>query len=336
MAKRNGQTITPDKKIYINKYAAVGGKKEMEGPLGQFLDLTSEDNKFDQPTWEKSESKMQELAIKVLIKKSGYSPSDIDIIFGGDLLNQCIGSSYGVRNLGIPFAGLYGACSTMALSSILATMAIESGFAKRSIGVTSSHFCSAERQFRFPLEYGSQRTENNQWTVTGSGAVLISEEKSDIYISHCTLGKITDYNISDMNNMGAAMAPSAADTLLNFFKDTNTTEKDYDYIFTGDLGSVGKKLLITLMNAEGYNIENNYNDCGCLIYKSDDKDIKSGASGCGCSAVTLCTYILPKLERGDFKKVIFMATGALMSPTSSQQGESIPGIAHLLVLEREE
>ncbi len=336
MAKRSGHTVTLDKKVYINKYACVGGKKEMEGPLGNFLDLTSEDNKFGQQTWEKSESKMQELAIKALIKKSGYSPSDIDMVFGGDLLNQCIGSSYGVRSLDIPFVGLYGACSTMALSSILASMSVESGYAKRSIAITSSHFCSAERQFRFPLEYGCQRTENSQWTVTGSGCVLISEEKSKVSISQCTVGKITDYNISDMNNMGAAMAPAAADTLLNFFKDTNTNQDDYDYIFTGDLGLVGKQLLITLMEKEGYDIKDKYNDCGCLIYSFEDKDIKSGASGCGCSALTLCTYVLPKLENGDYNKVLFMATGALMSTTSSQQGESIPSIAHLIVLNREE
>lgn len=336
MAVKIGHTITLDKKVYINKYASVGGKKELEGPLGKFLDITSEDNKFGQVSWEKSESKMQELAIKTVLKKSGYNPSDIDTVFGGDLLNQCIGSSYGVKKLDIPFVGLYGACSTMALSSILASMSIESGYAKRSIAVTSSHFCSAERQFRFPLEYGCQRTENSQWTVTGSGSVLISEEKSKINISKCTIGKITDYEISDMNNMGAAMAPAAADTLLNFFKDTDTAPNDYDYIFTGDLGLVGKNLLIELMEKEGYNLKNNYNDCGCLIYKSDDKDVKSGASGCGCSAVTLCTYILPKLEKGEYEKVLFMPTGALMSTTSSQQGESIPAIAHLILLKREE
>lgn len=333
--KRIGKrTIIFENKPRIISYGSVVGKKEHEGPLSNEFDSYTTDSFFGEKSFEKAESKLQKTAVQTALDKAGVTPDDIDNIFAGDLLNQCIGSSFGLRSFGIPFIGLYGACSTMALSAGLAAVFIDSGAAKKTISVTSSHFCSAERQYRFPLNYGSQRTPTAQWTVTGSGALILGKDGGDIYISSVTFGEIEDLNIKDANNMGAAMAPAAAGTLLNFFKDTETKPEDYDIIFTGDLGYVGTNLLYELLEREGIDIRCRHSDCGTLIFDREKQDVHAGGSGCGCSASVLCSYIMHRLEKGDFGNILFMSTGALMSPTSSFQGESIPGIAHLLNIKK--
>lgn len=333
--KRIGKrTIIFENKPRIISYGSVVGKKEHEGPLSNEFDSYTTDSFFGEKSFEKAESRLQKTAVQTALDKAGLTPDDIDNIFAGDLLNQCIGSSFGLRSFGIPFIGLYGACSTMALSAGLAAVFIDSGAAKKTISVTSSHFCSAERQYRFPLNYGSQRTPTAQWTVTGSGALILGKDGGDIYISSVTFGEIEDLNIKDANNMGAAMAPAAAGTLLNFFKDTETKPDDYDIIFTGDLGYVGTNLLYELLEREGIDIRCRHSDCGTLIFDREKQDVHAGGSGCGCSASVLCSYIMHRLEKGDFGNILFMSTGALMSPTSSFQGESIPGIAHLLNIKK--
>lgn len=333
--KRIGKrTIIFENKPRVISYGSVVGKKEHEGPLSNEFDSYTTDSFFGEKSFEKAESRLQKTAVQTALDKAGLTPDDIDNIFAGDLLNQCIGSSFGLRSFGIPFIGLYGACSTMALSAGLAAVFIDSGAAKKTISVTSSHFCSAERQYRFPLNYGSQRTPTAQWTVTGSGALILGKDGGDIYISSVTFGEIEDLNIKDANNMGAAMAPAAAGTLLNFFKDTETKPEDYDIIFTGDLGYVGTNLLYELLEREGIDIRCRHSDCGTLIFDREKQDVHAGGSGCGCSASVLCSYIMHRLEKGDFGNILFMSTGALMSPTSSFQGESIPGIAHLLNIKK--
>ncbi len=333
--KRIGKrTIIFENKPRIISYGSVVGKKEHEGPLSNEFDAYTTDSFFGEKSFEKAESKLQKTAVQTALDKAGLTPDDIDNIFAGDLLNQCIGSSFGLRSFGIPFIGLYGACSTMALSAGLAAVFIDSGAAKKTVSVTSSHFCSAERQYRFPLNYGSQRTPTAQWTVTGSGALILGKDGGDIYISSVTFGEIEDLNIKDANNMGAAMAPAAAGTLLNFFKDTETKPDDYDIIFTGDLGYVGTNLLYELLEREGIDIRCRHSDCGTMIFDREKQDVHAGGSACGCSASVLCSYIMHRLEKGDFGNILFMSTGALMSPTSSFQGESIPGIAHLLNIKK--
>lgn len=334
--KRIGKrTIIFENKPRIISYGSVVGKKEHEGPLSNEFDSYTTDSFFGEKSFEKAESRLQKTAVQTALDKAGLTPDDIDNIFAGDLLNQCIGSSFGLRSFGIPFIGLYGACSTMALSAGLAAVFIDSGAAKKTISVTSSHFCSAERQYRFPLNYGSQRTPTAQWTVTGSGALILGKDGGDIYINSVTFGEIEDLNIKDANNMGAAMAPAAAGTLLNFFKDTETKPDDYDIIFTGDLGYVGTNLLYELLERKGIDIRCRHSDCGTLIFDREKQDVHAGGSGCGCSASVLCSYIMHRLENGDFGNILFISTGALMSPTSSFQGESIPGIAHLLNIKKD-
>ena len=331
MASKIGKrTIELESKPRIISYGSVVGKKEHEGPLSEEFDYYTIDSFFGEESFEKAESKLQKTAISIALDKAGLKAEDIDKIFAGDLLNQCIGSSFGIRELGIPFIGLYGACSTMALSTGLASLFIDSGAADRAIAVTSSHFCSAERQYRFPLNYGSQRTPTAQWTVTGSGALILEKEGSGPYINRVTFGEIEDYGITDANNMGAAMAPAAASTIIHYFKDTNTAPQDYDIIFTGDLGHTGTKLLYELCEREGIDIRCRHSDCGTIIFDTEKQDVHAGGSGCGCSASVRCSYIMHRFEDKKFKNILFMSTGALMSPTSSYQGESIPGIAHLL------
>lgn len=333
MAKRIGKyTIQMENMPCVQGFASVCGKKEAEGPLGSEFDYTFDDTTLGESSWEKAESRLQTEAVNRALDKASVAPSDIDFIFAGDLLNQCISSTFGLRNLNIPFLGQYGACSTMAQTLALSSLMIDSKIADRCIAVTSSHFCSAERQFRFPLEYGGQRTPTAQWTVTGSGAIVIGNTGQSPIISSVTIGRITDLGIKDAANMGAAMAPAACSTLIDFFNDTKTSPEDYDLILTGDLGEVGSKLLKELTKREGISIDSNHNDCGLMIYDKEKQDVHAGGSGCGCSAVVLCSTILNKLKSGQLNNVIFMATGALMSPTSSQQGESIPSIAHLVHL----
>ncbi len=329
MNKRLGkQTVKISHPVSILSSANIVGKKEGEGPLSQYFDVIMEDAAWGESSWEKTESKMQNEAVSHAIQKANLTPDDIDYILAGDLLNQCISSSFALRDLSIPFFGVYGACSTMAETISLGSMLIDGGFAEKISAVTSSHFCTAERQYRQPLEYGGQRTPTAQWTVTGSGSVVLSKDGEGPYVTHITTGKIIDMGIKDANNMGAAMAPAAADTLKAHFTDTGFKPNDYDMILTGDLGTLGKEILIDLMMHEGIDLRDNYDDCGCLIFDADTQDTHAGGSGCGCGAVTLTGFVLKLMNEKKINNVLFMATGALLSPTSTQQGESIPSVAH--------
>lgn len=336
MGKRLGKgTVELEKKPKIIGNAAVAGKKEGEGPLCEEFDEIFEDTTMGEKSWEKAESLLLKAAVKKAISKADLKNNDVNAIFSGDLLAQCISSSFGLRDFNIPVGGLYGACSTMALSLIMASLAIETGGFECTAAATSSHFCSAEKQFRYPLEYGGQRPPTAQWTVTGAGAAILKDSASVThpYIDKVHLGKICDYDITDANNMGAAMAPAACDTICGFLLDTNTKPSDYDLILTGDLGFVGSDLLRDLCLKEySIDITSVHNDCGMLIYDREAQDVHAGGSGCGCSASVLCSYILNSMRKGKYKKVLFAATGALMSPVSSLQGESIPGIAHAVLI----
>ena len=312
----------------ITAWASVSGKKEAEGPLGRFFDVTSDDTFFGQKTWEQGEKRMQQIAMQKLIQKAGIAASEVGLVFSGDLLNQCIGSSFTLRNLGIPHIGLYGACSTMAESLLMASMAVGGGFSDNVIAMTSSHFASSERQYRFPLGYGGQRTPTAQWTVTGSGAALVCSKGNGPKITACTIGTVTDLGIKDANNMGAAMAPAALSTIRAHFEDMHLCPEDFDLIVTGDLGQLGKDALLTLAQKEGISLGGKLTDCGTLVYDLIRQDVHSGGSGCGCSAITLCGYLLNKIAAGKLNKVLFCGTGALLSPTSTQQGLPIPGVCH--------
>lgn len=313
-------------------YASVAGKKESEGPLADTFDYINTDSKFGEKTWEKAESRMQKDALVLATEKAGKAVSDIQYIFAGDLINQCISSSFALREFGLPLFGLYGACSTMSEGLGLAAMMIDGGYASVTAAITSSHFCTAERQYRTPLEYGAQRTPTAQWTVTGSGAVLLGETGPGPYVTHFTCGAIADKGIKDANNMGAAMAPAAYQTLSAFFSDTGTKPLDYDLIVTGDLGSLGQEIAEDLLRKDGHVFNGNFTDCGILIFDAEKQDMHAGGSGCGCSAVVLCGKILGDLKSGRLQKVLFCGTGALLSPVSTQQGESIPGICHAVCL----
>lgn len=334
MSKRIGKrTIHFPSKPSVNGFFSIVGKKESEGPLQEWFDLTIEEGHFGEESWEKAESKLIETAATGAVRNAGLTIEDVECFFGGDLLNQCISTNYTLRKLGIPFVGLYGACSTMAESLLVGASFLDGGFAKNVLCATVSHFCSAERQFRFPLEYGGQRTPTAQWTVTGSGATVLSHQGNGPYITYAAIGKVMDYGITDLNNMGAAMAPAAFDTLTSFFADTGFSPKDYDLILTGDLGEIGKKLLLDLSEQSGLKLRNNLDDCGCMIFDQESQDTHAGGSGCGCSASVLNSYVFKNMKQNKLKKILFMATGALMSPTSSLQGESIPSVAHLLQIE---
>lgn len=331
MSERIGKrTIKMTNNIGIISSAGIAGHKESEGPLGQYFDTTYTDDMLGQSSWEKAESQLQTDAAQMALNKANLTANDIDVILAGDLLNQCISSVFGLRSLNIPYLGQYGACSTMAQTMMVASLLCDSGACRKAMAVTSSHFCSAERQFRFPIEYGGQRTPTAQWTVTGAGAAVIDNSGSGSLIKAVTIGKITDLKIKDANNMGAAMAPAAADTIMNYLIDTNTKASDYDLILTGDLGYIGSDLLIQLLQREEIDISKNHNDCGKLIFDREGQDVHGGGSGCGCCGSVFCSYIAGQLQRKELNNILFIATGALMSPTSSQQGESIPGIAHLL------
>lgn len=312
--------------------ASVVGKKEFEGPLGPCFDLHDDKDRFDMDTWEKAESEMQRLALNLALSKCRLKSEEIDLLFAGDLLNQCISSAYGLVNFKIPFFGLFGACSTCAEGLTLAAMAIAGGVAGRCAVVTSSHNCSAERQFRNPIEYGGQRTPTAQWTVTGSGAFILSAHPQGPFITEVLPGRAVNSNIDDPNNMGAAMAPAAADTLERFFAESKTCPTDYDAIITGDLGAEGSAILREFLGAAGFDISEGHNDCGLMIYDCEAQDVHAGGSGCGCSATVLAAHLLPRLNRGELNNILFMATGALMNPASVQQGNAIIGIAHLVHL----
>ena len=333
-SKRLGkQTVRLSTPPSVAAGACVVGKKEGEGPLRKWFDYISDDSYFGQESWEKAESVMLSKCFALCCDKARTAPSDIDYLFAGDLLNQCVGSTFAARDLPIPFFGVYGACSTMAESLSLAAMMIDGGYAQMTCAMTSSHFCSAERQFRLPLEYGGQRTPTAQWTVTGAGALILAADGPGPYVTHITTGRIRDAGVTDANNMGAAMAPAAYETLKAHFEDTGRGPDYYDAIITGDLGQVGHDILTDLFLKDGVDLGKCSTDCGRLIYDVEAQDVHSGGSGCGCSASVLCGHILQRMTGGSWPKVLFAATGALMSVTSSQQGESIPGICHAVALE---
>ena len=334
--QRGRQSFLLPQMPVITAWASVAGKKESEGPLASYFDVTSQDTHFGQKTWEQAEKQMQKLALDTLLKKAELQASQIGAVFSGDLLNQCIGSSFPLRNTGIPHLGLYGACSTMAESLLLSAIAVGGGFSDRVVAMTSSHFASSERQYRFPLGYGGQRTPTAQWTVTGSGAALVCSGGIGPRIHSCTIGAVTDLGIKDANNMGAAMAPAAFATIRAHFEDLNTSAEDYDLIVTGDLGQLGKDVLLELTRREGILLGGKLTDCGTLIFDQTTQDVHSGGSGCGCSAVTLCSYLLNRLNTGKLRRILFCGTGALLSPTSTQQGLTIPGVCHAVsILGRE-
>ncbi len=328
------QSFSFAKPPIITSWACVAGKKEKEGPLSEYFDFTHKDTYFGQKTWEQGEKRMQQLTLQTLAKKAGLKQSELGMVFSGDLLNQCIGSSFTLRNTGIPHVGLYGACSTMAESLLVASMAVGGGFREHAVAMTSSHFASSERQYRFPLGYGGQRTPTAQWTVTGAGAALVCQKGTGIKITSCTIGTVTDLGITDANNMGAAMAPAALATISAHFSDMGTGPEDFDLIVTGDLGQLGKDILLTLAQNEGLEIGGKIADCGTMVFDPNKQDVHSGGSGCGCSAITLCGYLLDQIKDGRYQKILFCGTGALLSPTSTQQGLPIPGICHAVCLER--
>lgn len=335
MANRVGKyTVVFKSAPSIIGSAGVVGKTEGEGPLSKEFDFVFPDDTMGEASFEKAESAIEREAIIRAFNKAGISMSEADYIFAGDLLNQCIASTFGLRELGIPFLGVFGACSTMSLSLGLASVFVDSGASNISVAATSSHFCSAERQFRLPLEYGGQRPPTAQRTVTGAGASIVSKHRSDCpSVSAVTFGKITDLGIKDANNMGAAMAPAASDTISNFFDDTGLDISDIDYIVTGDLGFVGSELLIELLKKDhNLDISDKHLDCGKMIFYRKDQDVHAGGSGCGCCASVFNSYFINRLKTGEYKNILVTATGALMSPTSSQQGESIPSIAHCVLV----
>ena len=319
--------------VYISNWASIAGKKESEGPLAHCFDETNQDAYFGQKTWEQAEKQLQKRTLETLLKKAKVTTKEIDVVFSGDLLNQCVGSSFALRNTNIPHLGLYGACSTMSESLLAASMAVGGGFCNNAIAMTSSHFASSERQYRFPLGYGGQRTPTSQWTVTGCGAALVSSTDKGPKITGATIGTITDLGIKDANNMGAAMAPAALQTIKTHFDDFGVTADDYDLIVTGDLGQLGKEALIVLARNAGIPLGGKITDCGTLVFNCVDQDVHAGGSGCGCSAITLCGYLLNKLKDRKLKKILFCGTGALLSPTSTQQNLPIPGICHAVVIE---
>ncbi len=312
---------------------AIVGPKEGRGPIAKYFDYILKSDAFNEKTYELAERKMMEQAISGATAKANLISTDIDVLVAGDLLNQIISASFTARQFGTGFLGMFGACSTMTESMTVGACLIGGGFAKNVACSTSSHFSTAERQFRFPLELGCQRPPTAQWTVTGAGCAILSSEGRGHNITMATIGRVIDYGINDMNNMGAAMAPAAADTLMKLFVDTKTNPSDYDLIVTGDLGKLGGELLIDLLEQKGYKLKDNYFDCGQAIF-SDTQKAFMGGSGCGCSATVMNSYIFSKLTEGSYKKVILMSTGALLSTTSSFQGETIPGIAHAVVIEK--
>ncbi|HIS51180.1 MAG TPA: stage V sporulation protein AD [Candidatus Onthomonas avicola] len=312
-------------------WGSIVGKKEGEGPLGPLFDRISTDSYFGEKTWEKAESVMQQFAVTRALERAGQAASCLDALFGGDLMNQCIATGYAARALGVPFFGLYGACSTMAEGLGLASLLVDGGFAAWTAAVASSHFCTAERQYRMPLEYGGQRTPTAQWTATASGAVVLAQNGPGPYVTHVTAGKICDPGIKDANNMGAAMAPAAYDTIRTHLADTGRSSSFYDLIVTGDLGKLGCSLVTELFRRDGVELSN-YTDCGVLLYDLERQDVHCGGSGCGCSAAVLTGRLLGELQAGTLQHVLFCGTGALHSPVSLGQGESVPGICHAVAL----
>ena len=335
MIKRIGKrTLALENRPYLLGHAAAVGKKEGEGPLGERFDYVAKNDRMGQRSWELAESELQKTAIRLALRKATLPERSLDLILAGDLLNQCIGSFLASMHANVPYLGQYGACSTMAQGLALGGCLVESGAADRLLAAASSHFCTAERQYRFPLAYGGQRTPTAQWTATAAGACIVShaDVQASVRLTHACFGKICDLGVTDANNMGAAMAPAAYNTIRTLLSDTGTHPGDYDVLYTGDLGRVGSRLLCTMAQDDSIVLADKHQDCGILLF-SEKQDVHAGGSGCGCVASVLCAHILPKLAAGELRRVIVAATGALMSPTSVQQGESIPGICHAAVLE---
>lgn len=341
---KGSQSLTFQNAPMIISAASVAGSKEAEGPLGKLMDMTNEDDLFGALTWEEAESTMQKEACVLALGKAHIKAEEIRYLFGGDLLRQGIATSMGVEALQIPMFGLYGACSTSGEALALASMSAAAGYGKYMLAVTSSHFGSAEKEFRFPLGYANQRPLSAHWTVTGSGAFVVAAPDAGwnhggtsalrhVRITGVTVGKIVDYGLKDSQNMGACMAPAAMDTIVKNFEDMERTEADYDRIITGDLGCIGQSILFDLVRGKGYDIREKHMDCGMKIFDGERQKTHAGGSGCGCAAVTLASYILPKLETGEWKRILFVPTGALMSTVSFNEGASVPGIAHGIVLE---
>ena len=326
--KRGKQSFLLPNGPVITAWASVAGKKESEGPLANYFDLTCQDTYFGQKTWEQAEKRLQQMALEQLAAKMRMQTSDFSLVYSGDLLNQCIGSSFSLNKAGIPHLGLYGACSTMAQSLLMASMTVDGGYSDQVVALTSSHFASSERQYRFPLGYGGQRAPTAQWTVTGAGAAMVCSTGTGPIIDSCTIGTVTELGVKDAGNMGAAMAPAALDTIQAHFQDMGRSCDDFDLIVTGDLGQHGKQMLLELARRQGLNLGGKLTDCGTLVFDMNSQDVHSGGSGCGCSAITLCGYLLDMLSKGAKKRILFCGTGALLSPTSTQQGLPIPGICH--------
>ena len=333
MKKIGTQTFKLDNPVTIFETASIVGKKEADGPLAKYFDVCLQDEFFGEKTWEKAESKMIKFAIETVIRKSNIAVSDIDYLLAGDLLNQCISSSFGIRDFEIPFLGIFGACSTFVEGMMIGSMLLDGGAGNYALAATSSHFCSAEKQFRFPLELGNQRPPTSQWTVTGSSAAVLSKSGTGPFITHVTPGKIVDRGITDANNMGSAMAPAAVSTILTHLKDTGRKPTYYDAIITGDLGHIGKSIVLDLCKDEGFQLSSIYNDCGVLMFDKEKQDTHSGGSGCACCGTVFSGYFFNRIKKKEIKKMLLVATGALMNSTSTQQGESIPGIAHAVSIE---
>lgn len=332
------QSISFEAPPYLIDAGSIVGKKEQEGPLGNLFDKSAVDSQdlFGEKSWEAAESALQKEACSIALQKAGLHPEQIRYLFGGDLLRQGTATAFGIQELNIPFFGLFGACSTSGEAIALGAMTVAGGYADRVLAVTSSHFGSAEKEFRFPLGYASQRPLSAQWTVTGSGAFVLGTTKSKVWISGVTIGKIVDFGLRDSQNMGGCMAPAACDTIDRHLKDFNRKPEDYDRIITGDLGYIGKDILIDLLRKKDVEIASVHMDCGIEIFNQKTQDTNAGGSGCGCAAVTLAAYVIPKLQSGEWKRVLFVPTGALLSTVSFNEGESISGIAHAIVLEHVE
>ena len=321
---------------FVASWASVAGKKEGQGPLADEIDVKEQDEMFGMENWEQAESAMQKQAADLALEKGNIHRREVRYLFAGDLLGQLIATSFGTVDLEIPLFGLYGACSTMGEALGLGAMCVNAGYADRVLTLASSHYATAEKQFRFPLGYGNQRAQRATWTVTGCGAVVLGKNKTRVAVTGITTGKLVDMGTKDSMNMGAAMAPAAWNTIRQNFEDFGVDASYYDRIITGDLGAVGQKALLDFMKSSGYDITGKHMDCGLEIYDRGEQDVHSGGSGCGCSAVTLCARILPKLMRGEWSRVLFVPTGALLSTVSYNEGQSIPGIAHAVILERME
>ena len=333
MHKIGKQTVCFDNPPIILETASIVGPKEADGPMASYFDKCLEDEFWGEKSWEKAESKIIKETVNLAVSKSGLANTDLDYCFAGDLLNQCISSDFGLRDTNVPFFGVFGACSTFVESMCLGSVFIEGGAANNVICATSSHFCSAEKQFRFPLEYANQRPKSATWTVTGSAAFVLGKERGMAKITGITTGKIVDFGIKDSMNMGAAMAPAAKEVIRQHFEDFGRSEKEYDRIITGDLGTVGQKILIDLLLKDGYDISKIHSDCGIEIFDAESQNTGAGGSGCGCSAVTLSAYFLKQIEDGTLKRILFVPTGALLSTVSFNEGMTVPGIAHAVVIE---